>query len=128
MDKKKVLLVDDESDFLEIMGRRVESWGYEVIRASNGSEALKALSENGPHVMILDYIMPDIDGIELLRKVRGAGNRIPVIMFSAKPQPEAIKDGEKLNIAAFIPKLSPYVDTQSNLKSALNMAFKNIGH
>lgn len=122
--KKRVLLVDDETDFLEIMGQTIESWGYEVIRASNGSEAEKRLSDSSPDIVILDYIMPDIDGVSLLKKMRLTNKEVPVVMFTAKPDTQAIKETTELKITAFVPKLSPYVDTQTNLKSALNMAFK----
>ena len=124
MSGKKILIVDDETDFLEIMTQRIESWGYEVIPASNSKEAMDAFRDKKPDVIILDYLMPDIDGVQLLKKIRTIDMGIPVIMFTAKPESEAIEDTEKLNVLAFIPKLSPYVDTQANLKTALNMAFE----
>jgi DNA-binding NtrC family response regulator len=123
--KNKVLLVDDETDFLEIMSYTIESWGYAVIKASNGKTAMKAFSEENPDVAVLDYIMPDISGIELLKKIRDINADIPVIMFTAKPDAEAIKESTELDITAFVPKLSPYVDTKKGLKSALSMALKS---
>jgi len=122
--KKKILIVDDETDFLSIISQRVESWGYETILASNGDEAMDVFMSKAPDVVILDYIMPDINGVELLNKIRSVDAKIPVIMFTAKPDPEAIQNTTKMNVVAFIPKLSPYVDTQANLKAALNIAFK----
>ena len=127
MSRKKILIVDDETDFLEIMRQRVESWGYEVIPTSNGKEAMDVFRDKSPDAIILDYLMPDINGIQLLRKIRAINMKVPVIMFTAKPEFEAIKDTEKLNVLAFIPKLSPYVNTQANLKTALNMAFEEKG-
>jgi len=124
MKKRKILLVDDEADFLEIMGAHLESWGYEVIKAQNGDEAIKALAGKGPDVVILDYVMPDIDGVTLLRKIRRTDKAIPVIMFTARPDTEAIKESKELDITAFVPKLSAYVDTLKSLKSALSMALK----
>ena len=122
--KKRTLLIDDETDFLEIMGAHLESWGYEVVRASNGDDALKALAEEKPDVIILDYVMPDINGVELLKKIRRVNKSIPVIMFTARPDTDVMSETKKLNISAFVPKLSPYVDTQKSLKSALSMALK----
>ncbi|MEE8360402.1 MAG: response regulator, partial [Candidatus Omnitrophota bacterium] len=84
---------------------------------------MKALADQRPDVIVLDYIMPDMNGIELLRKIRGVNKDIPVIMFTAKPDTGAIKESTELDITAFVPKLSPYVDTKKSLKSALNMAF-----
>ena len=126
MDRKKILLVDDEPDFLDVIGQRIESWGHEVILAQNAKEAMDAFKNESPDVIILDYIMPDIDGVELLKKIRAIDRKIPVIMFTAKPEFDAIKDTEKLNILAFVPKLSPFTDTRANLKSTLDMAFKKM--
>lgn len=124
MEGKKVLFVDDEVAFLEIMASRVESWGYNVIRASSGTEALKVFKVDKPDALIVDFKMPDMDGIQLLMKIRAIDEKIPVIMFTAQPKPETMEDAETLNISAFVPKLSPYVDTQASLRSALKMVFK----
>ena len=124
MEHRRVLLIDDETDFLDIMGQRIESWGYEVILASSGEEAMDALMSRQPDAIVLDYIMPDINGIELLKKIRDVDKKIPVIMFTAKPKSEAMEEGMKLKISAFIPKLSKFTDTQKNLKAPLDMIFK----
>ena len=124
MAKEKVLLVDDERDFLEIMGQVIEYWGYDVLTAPNAKEAMEAFKEKAPDIIILDYVMPDMNGVELLGKIRAIDKDIPVVMFTARPEADAIVEAEKLDIAAFIPKLSPYVDTKKNLKSALEMALK----
>ena len=125
MKKKKILMVDDEIDFVEIMTQRIESWGYEVISASNGKEALDLFTDKKPDVIILDYLMPDINGIDLLKKIREINQGVPVLMFSAKAETENVRDGVDLGIAVFIPKLSPFADTQANLRTALDMVFKS---
>jgi len=124
MEGKKVLLVDDEAAFLEIMASRVKSWGYTVVRASSGTEALQVFSAEKPDALIVDFKMQDMDGIQLLMKIRAIDEKIPVIMFTTQPRPETMEDAETLNISAFVPKLSPYVDTQASLRSALKMVFK----
>ncbi|NQU18868.1 response regulator [bacterium] len=124
MKKNKILMVDDETDFVEIMTQRIESWGYQVISASNGKEALDLFTDKKPDVIILDYLMPDINGIDLLKKIRILDRNVPVLMFSAKAETENVRDGMDLGIAAFIPKLSPFADTQANLRTALDMVFK----
>lgn len=124
MSQKTILLVDDEEAFLEIMGSRIESWGYKVITAANGYEALELFNKSKPDAMVVDFKMPDMDGVQLLMKIRAKDAKIPVIMFTAKPRPETMEDAETLNISAFVPKLSPYVDTHTSLRSAINMVFK----
>ena len=70
MAKKKILLIDDETDFLNIMGQRLEYWGFDALLASNGEEAMDAFMNKHPDAIIVDYLMPDINGVELLTKIR----------------------------------------------------------
>jgi len=121
---KKILLVDDEVDFLTIMGERIEAWGYDVITAKNALEALELFDKEKPDVIAIDYLMPEVNGIELLRKIREISKDIPAIILTAKPESEVIGDATKLNISAFIPKLSPYADVKSSLQTTLGMIFK----
>lgn len=72
MDKKntKILLVDDEPDILEIVGYNLSSEGYKVIKAKNGAEGLKKAIKERPHLIILDVMMPVMDGIEACEQMR----------------------------------------------------------
>ncbi|MDD4955028.1 MAG: response regulator [Candidatus Omnitrophica bacterium] len=125
METKRILLIDDEVDFLILIKKRIESWGYLVITATCGDDALDALDTTAPRVIILDYNMPDINGIELLRKIRKTNKKIPVIMFTAQPTIKAMEEAKELNIIAFIPKESSMVDTEKDLKIALELIFQN---
>ena len=66
----KILLVDDEPDILEIVGYNLSNEGYEVITAENGLEAVKMAKKHKPHLVILDVMMPEMDGIEACEKLR----------------------------------------------------------
>ena len=66
----KILLVDDEPDILEIVGYNLSSEGYQVIIAQNGVEAVLKAKKNKPHLIILDVMMPEMDGIEACEKIR----------------------------------------------------------
>ncbi|WGK66159.1 response regulator transcription factor [Croceiramulus getboli] len=71
--KKKditILLVDDEADILEIVGYNLSNEGYNVITAENGAEAVKKAKKHVPHLIILDVMMPEMDGIEACEKIR----------------------------------------------------------
>lgn len=72
MDKKdiKILLVDDEPDILEIVGYNLKTEGYQVITATNGQEAIKIAKKKNPHLILLDIMMPEMDGIEACEKIR----------------------------------------------------------
>lgn len=70
----KILLVDDEPDILEIVGYNLKSEGYQVFTANNGAEAVKTAKKVSPHLILLDIMMPEMDGIEACEKL-GESNR-----------------------------------------------------
>ena len=126
MDKTKVLIVDDEPDFLELMSLRIESWGYAAAKAYNGNAAIEAIKKNVPDIIVLDYMMPGMDGIETLKEIRKTRKKIPVIMFTAYPNTNTLEGATHLGICAFIPKLSAYSEVLPALKTALSLAEKKI--
>ena len=67
----RILLVDDEPDILEIVGYNLKNEGYQIQTASNGFEAIKAAKKFLPHLILLDIMMPEMDGIEACEKIRG---------------------------------------------------------
>ncbi len=69
-DQIKILLADDEADVLEFLSYNLKREGYQVFRAKNGKEALKTAREEKPHLIILDVMMPEMDGIETCREIR----------------------------------------------------------
>ena len=66
----KILLVDDEPDILEIVGYNLEQAGYQVFKAENGKEAVKQAQKVKPHLIIMDVMMPEMDGMEACEKIR----------------------------------------------------------
>lgn len=81
-----VLIVDDEMHILELLRYNLESNGYSVIQSETGEEALKKLRDNNIDIILLDLMLPGIDGLEVLRKIRSTEDykEIPVIMLTAK--------------------------------------------
>lgn len=70
----KILLVDDEADILEFVGYNLRKEGYEVFTASNGKEAIETALKERPHMILLDVMMPEMDGIETCREIRSYPN------------------------------------------------------
>ncbi|NVK51794.1 MAG: response regulator transcription factor [Flavobacteriaceae bacterium] len=70
----KILLVDDEPDILEIVGYNLKNEGYQVFKASNGVEGIKVAKKTIPHLILLDIMMPEMDGIEACEKIRNISN------------------------------------------------------
>ena len=81
--KPRVLLVDDEERIVNFLALKLKVSGYEVVCASNGEKGLELAQSAKPDLILLDIIMPGIDGIEVLRRVRKF-SRVPVIILSAK--------------------------------------------
>jgi two-component system response regulator MprA len=83
----KILVVDDERAVRESLRRALELEGYEIELAADGSEALYRLEGDAePDAMILDVLMPGVDGLEVCRRLRGSGSKLPVLMLTARTE------------------------------------------
>jgi two-component system response regulator MprA len=90
----KVLVVDDERAVRESLRRALELEGYEIELAADGQEALYRLeSEAQPDALVLDVLMPGVDGLEVARTIRRSGNRVPILMLTARTQVEDRVEG-----------------------------------
>lgn len=83
--KKKILVVDDEEKLREMIKNYLEKEDFEVTQAANGTEALKIIAAERPNLIVLDWMMPGLSGLEVCRQVREKSN-IPVIMLTAKAE------------------------------------------
>jgi len=124
MNNTKVLIVDDEKDYLILMQERLASWGYEIAIATGGKEALNVIREKNPDIVILDYFMPDMDGTAVLREIRKFDMNLAVIMLTAHADIKNIKGAQGLGVSAFIPKISDCSDVMVSLRAALDLAQK----
>ena len=86
MAREKILVVDDESDILSLVQYNLEKEGFKVITASDGQEALRRIASELPQAIILDLMLPQIDGLEVCRQIKRneATSGIPVIMLTAR--------------------------------------------
>ncbi len=126
MSKIRVLLVDDEPDIREVISKMVQCWGYEVLTAAGGEEALGLIKDNAADMVILDYQMPGMDGLETMRGIRDINTGIPAIMFTAYPDAKSIIGTEDMGISAYVPKMSAFSDSNASLKTALHIASKKL--
>lgn len=90
MPTNKVLIIDDETDLLETMKFRLESAGYIVLTATNGITGIEIAKKSVPNLILLDVMMPGIDGFEVLKQLKSDNNtkNIPVIVFSCGSEEE----------------------------------------
>jgi two-component system response regulator MprA len=82
--RSRVLVVDDEPALRESLDRALRAEGYVVDTAHDGAAALERLSEREPDVVVLDVLMPGLDGLETARRVRASGSRVPILMLTAR--------------------------------------------
>ena len=103
---KKVLIVEDDKFLAKMLGRMLESHQYETILASNGKEGLLKASSDQPNLILLDIMLPDIDGFDLLETVKNneKTKKIPVIIISNLGQPEDIQQGRSLGAKDYLVK------------------------
>ena len=104
--KKRILLIEDEKDMVYAVTLQLEAGGYKVITAYDGREGLKKAREEDPDLIILDLMLPKMDGYKvcgLLKKDRRY-NRIPIVMFTARAQKSDIKTGQEVGADAYITK------------------------
>ena len=87
---EKILIVDDDLDTLRLVGLMLQRQGYEIVAASNGTQALNMAQSDHPDLILLDVMMPDMDGVEVTRQLRQNEHTrdVPIIMFTAKTQVE----------------------------------------
>jgi DNA-binding response OmpR family regulator len=83
--KKKILIVEDEEGLRLLYEEELKSEGYEVITARNGREAIEKLEQSKPDLIILDIVMPVMNGMETLGRILGKDKKIPIILNSSYP-------------------------------------------
>lgn len=106
MSRQKIVVVEDEPDILEVIEYNLEREGFRVVTASAGDEGLKAISRETPDLVLLDLLLPGLDGIEICRKVKmdPKTQRIPIIMVSAKGEESDIVLGLGVGADDYISK------------------------
>ena len=98
-----IMVVDDNQDMLKIINRTLELEGYTVITASDGRAALALLEEHSPDLIILDIMMPETDGFQVLQLLRERSN-VPVIMLTARREPLLVQKALLLGADDYIKK------------------------
>jgi len=110
MEKKKILIVDDEQDFVDLVKLRLETNNYQVITASDGKQALSIAAKEKPDLILLDILMPEIDGVKVCQKLKSdpltAG--MVIVMLTAKDRPLDIKLAKQAGADEYI--IKPFDD------------------
>ncbi len=110
--KRTIMVVDDHQDLVDILRMTLESKGFNVRCAYSGKDLFAGLDEHKPDLIILDIMMPEMDGLEVLTRLKGSlgTSSIPVILLTAKVQYEDVLGGYKMGADHYITK--PFTRTQ----------------
>ena len=121
----KILMIDDDEDLRETMKIILESNGYDTISAENGTKGLKLLKKEKPDLILLDVTMPEIDGFQVLEKLKKDKNTvaIPVVMLTAREDVEYKRKAAQLFNEGYLTKPVEF----SVLKSTIENIFKRRG-
>lgn len=118
---QKILLVEDERALARALGLKLASAGFEVDAAGSGIDALEYLQNNKCDLILLDIVMPSMDGFTVLEKLREQGNTTPIIVTSNLGQDEDMKHALELGAVSYIVKshssLSAIIDTVKQVLS-----------
>jgi len=114
----RVLLVDDEKDFVEMLSMRLEEAGEKVLPAYDGQACLDQLSRNPVDVVILDIKMPGMDGIQVLRKIKIMYPLVEVILLTGHGTTETAVEGMKLGAYDYLLKPADFEDLTEKLEGA----------
>ena len=118
MSKYKILVVDDEKRMVRFIQLNLEQDGFQVVTAYNGNEALDQVRTQLPDLVLLDIMMPDIDGFQVLKKIREV-NDVPVIMLTAKGEEDDRVKGLELGADDYITKPFSPRELVSRIKAVL---------
>lgn len=116
--KKKILVVDDEKGLAKIIRLNLEQDGFDVVEANNGAQAMEKLRVSLPDLILLDVMMPDVDGFTVLRMVREIGST-PVIMLTAKGEEDDKVKGLELGADDYITKPFSPRELTSRIRAVL---------
>ena len=119
----RILVVDDNPNNVEILRMRLESHGYEVVTAVDGEEGLGAVREQLPDLILLDIMMPKLDGVEVCRRIRADNSLpfIPIILVTAKSDPKDVVAALEAGGDEFLTKPVDHAALVARVKSMLRI-------
>jgi CheY-like chemotaxis protein len=121
MEKQKIriLIVDDEADFRQLLKFWLEKKGYEVLEVGNGQESLVKIKEENPDIVFMDLRMPVMDGVEAIKQIRQFNQDIPIIVISAFVEDPKVKEAMDYGISGVFYKGEEFEKSLVLLESVL---------
>lgn len=126
---EKILVIDDDLDTLRLVGLMLQRQGYQIIAATNGQQGLEKATSEKPNLILLDIMMPDMDGYEVTRRLRAdpLTVNIPILMFTAKTQLDDKVTGFEVGADDYLTKPTHPSELQSHVKALLSRSSQKPG-
>ena len=121
MTEKTVMIIEDEEDAAELFAEMMRVSGYRVVKTSKSVPAIEIMTAEKPDVILLDIMMPEVSGLDILRAMRGdpALANIPVVIITAKGMPADIKNGMEAGASTYLTKPVGFLDLKEAVERAL---------
>jgi len=121
MNEKTVLIIEDEEDAAELFAEMMRISGYRVIKTSKSAPAIEMMTTEKPDAILLDIMMPEISGLDILRQMRSnpALANIPVVVITAKGMPADIKNGMEAGASTYLTKPVGFFELKEAVERAL---------
>ncbi|NWG34704.1 MAG: response regulator [Chloroflexi bacterium] len=124
MNQKTVLIVEDEEDAAELFAEMMRISGFRVIKTSKSAPAISMMTADKPDLVLLDIMMPEVSGLEILRQMRRDPDlaQIPVIIVTAKSMPADIKNGMEAGASSYLTKPVGFQELRDAVERILGTA------
>ena len=121
---KTIVVVEDEPDTAEMFAEMMRLSGYNVLKSYGGAPAMTLIAMEKPAAVVLDLMMPDLSGLEVLRLIRNDPSlaQIPIIIVSAKSLPSDIKHGMDAGASIYLTKPVAFMDLKAAVESVIRIA------
>jgi DNA-binding response OmpR family regulator len=119
--EKTILIIEDEADAAELFAEMMRVSGFRVLKTSSSTPALSLISTEKPDLIILDIMMPEVSGLDILRQMRKDSGlaSIPVVVVSAKSMPADIKTGMEAGASTYLTKPVGFLELKEAVERAL---------
>jgi len=123
---EKILIIDDDLDTLRLVGLMLQKQGYQIAAANNGEQGLLKVPEESPDLILLDVMMPDMDGYEVARRLRANPETadIPILMFTAKSQLDDKVTGFEAGADDYLTKPTHPTELQAHVRDLISRSVK----
>ena len=124
--KKTIMLVDDDPDILTVLQGNLSLAGFTVMTAGSGREALQLLEGEAPDLLILDLSLPDLDGLQICRRIKSAGFDFPIIMLTARDSVADKVLGFECGADDYLVKPFAFLELEARIKTCLRRQGKKV--